>query len=197
MGGLIAYKMGLPVTRFVISVNENDEFSNFLYTGKYTKIVPSRNCISSAMNVGHPSNLSRVVALYDGAMDDQGVVSRMPHLDQMQRDMISYSITDRETEATIQDAYTNYNLLLEPHGSVGWAGLVRFLKENPDIDSPHRLFVSLETAHPAKFPEKIIELLSIDPLLPPSLEGIEEKPESYENMANGYNQFKSFLKENY
>ncbi len=197
MGGLIAYKMGLPVTRFVISVNENDEFSNFLYTGKYTKIVPSRNCISSAMNVGHPSNLSRVVALYDGAMDDQGVVSRMPHLDQMQRDMISYSITDRETEATIQDAYTNYNLLLEPHGSVGWAGLVRFLKENPDIDSPHRLFVSLETAHPAKFPEKIIELLSIDPLLPPSLEGIEEKTESYENMANGYNQFKSFLKENY
>jgi threonine synthase len=52
-GGLIAKKMGLPVKRFVISTNENDEVPLFLRTGN-KPIIPSRNCIS-AMNVGHPS----------------------------------------------------------------------------------------------------------------------------------------------
>jgi len=197
MGGLMAHKMGLPVKRFIIATNENDEFPKFLYTGKYEKIVPSQNCISSAMNVGHPSNLSRVVALYGGVMDEQGGISKMPDLDQMKIDMVSYSITDRETETTIQNAYKNYQLLLEPHGSVGWAGLMRYLDENRTEDSPEQLYVSLETAHPAKFPEKIRELLSFDPKLPPSLEGIEEKEESFDKLHNDYKEFKIYLKDNY
>jgi threonine synthase len=57
MGGMIAWKMGLPVGKMVIAVNENDEFPGFLKNGRYHKIDPSRNCLSSAMNVGHPSNL--------------------------------------------------------------------------------------------------------------------------------------------
>ena len=197
MGGLIAYKMGLPVKRFNIVVNENDEFTKFLYTGKYEKIVPSRNCLSSAMNVGHPSNLSRVVALYGGVMDEQGNVSKAPDLKEMRRDMISYSITNTQTEATIKSAYKDYGLLLEPHGAVGWAGLLEFLKKNPEMDTPDQRFVSLETAHPAKFPEKIVELLGFDPPLPPSLAGIEEKEESYDHLNNNYQEFKSYLKDKY
>jgi threonine synthase len=197
MGGLIAYNMGLPVKQFIIAVNENDEFSKFLYTGKYEKIVPSRNCISSAMNVGHPSNLSRVVALYGGVMDEQGNISKTPDLDRMRADMVSYSISDVESENTIQNAYEDHKLLLEPHGSVSWAGLMRYFQDNPDMDTPEQLFVSLETAHPAKFPEKIIELLAFDPPLPPSLVGIEEKPESYDKMPNEYKAFKTYLQDNY
>jgi threonine synthase len=197
MGGLLAYKMGLPVKRFVIAVNENDEFPKFLYTGKYEKIEPSINCISSAMNVGHPSNLSRVVALYGGVMDEQGHVSKMPDRVQMTKDMVSFSITDKETEKTIQEAYKNHKLLLEPHGSVGWAGLIRYLEENPDADNPNQVYVSLETAHPAKFPEKIVQLLGFDPKLPPSLQGIEEKRESYDHLNNDYQDFKAYLKKKY
>ena len=72
MGGLIAKKMGLPVKKFIISTNENDEVPEFLRTGIYKPINPSKNCISSAMNVGHPSNLARIVALYGGIMDETG-----------------------------------------------------------------------------------------------------------------------------
>ena len=197
MGGLLAYKMGVPVKRFVIAVNENDEFPKFLYTGKYDKIEPSINCISSAMNVGHPSNLSRVVALYGGVMDEKGHVSKSPDLEQMQKDMISYSVTDEQTETCIQDAFKNHSLLLEPHGSVGWAGLTRYLKENPQEDDPDQVYVSLETAHPAKFPEKIVELLGFDPKLPPSLQGLEDKEESYDHLDNNYEDFKKYLKERY
>ena len=60
MGGVFAKHMGLPVAKFIVAVNENDEFPRFLTSGEYEKISPSRNCLSNAMNVGHPSNLSSI-----------------------------------------------------------------------------------------------------------------------------------------
>ena len=197
MGGLIAKKMGLPVRRFIIATNENNEFPNFLSTGRYEKVVPSKNCISSAMNVGHPSNLARVVALYGGVMDEQGNIGKNPDLNLMRKDMYSVSISDAETEAFIKNSYKDYGLLLEPHGAVGWAGLQHYIRENKIEDSPDQLYISLETAHPAKFPEKIRELLLFDPELPPSLEGIEEKEESYDKMPDDYAAFKTYLTDNY
>lgn len=194
-GGLIAMNMGLPVKKFVVVTNENDEYPKFVKSGFYEKLVPSRNCISSAMNVGHPSNIPRLVQLYGGNMDEHGVISTAPNLDHIREDMYAVSITDAETEAMISSAYKEYGLLLEPHGSVGWAGLQRYLREEgDDID---QLYISLETAHPAKFPEKIREILSFDPELPPSLQGLEEKEESYEHLPTNYRAFKDFLRSNY
>ena len=97
----------------------------------------------------------------------------------------------------ISDAYKEHKLLLEPHGSVGWAGLQRFLKEHQEYDNSEQLCISLETAHPAKFPEQIREILNFDPALPTSLEGIEEKEESYDKIENKYETFKAYLKEKY
>jgi len=70
MAGLIAFRTGLPVKKFIVTTNENNEVPEFLRTGIYNKISPSINCISSAMNVGHPSNLARIIALYGGIMDE-------------------------------------------------------------------------------------------------------------------------------
>ncbi|MCD4700283.1 MAG: threonine synthase [Candidatus Aegiribacteria sp.] len=194
-GGLIAMNMGLPVKKFVVATNENDEYPKFVKSGFYEKLVPSRNCISSAMNVGHPSNIPRLVQLYGGNMDEHGAISYAPDLDQIRKDMYAVSINDAETEAMISSAYKEHGLLLEPHGSVGWAGLQRYLlEEGDDID---QLCISLETAHPAKFPEKIREILAFDPELPPSLQGLEEKEESYEHLPTDYSAFKDFLKSNY
>jgi len=197
MGGMLALKMGLPIKKFVISTNENNEFPVFVNTGDYTKIEPSKNCISSAMNVGHPSNLARLVSLYDGVMDEKGFVSKSPDMRLIKDEIYAVSINDKQTEDMIRSAYVDHTLMLEPHGAVGWAGLVQFLKENPDQDSPDQLCISLETAHPAKFPEKIRQLLQLDPELPPSLEGIEEKVESFKKIESDYNSFKDFLIDNY
>jgi len=194
-GGLLAMKMGLPVRKFVVATNENDEFPTFVRTGVYEKIDPSLNCISSAMNVGHPSNIPRLVALYGGSMDQHGAIRTAPDLDRIRKDMFAVSISDSETEATISSAYKDYGLLLEPHGSVGWAGLQRYIKE--EQVERDQLCISLETAHPAKFPEKIREILSFDPELPPSLQGIEDREESFEHLPVNYKAFKEFLKNNY
>jgi threonine synthase len=197
MGGMIASRMGLPVKRFVIACNENDEFPEFLKNHRYEKIVPSKNCISSAMNVGHPSNIARLVALYGGVMDETGHIDKLPDMERMNKEIYGISITDGETIETIAAAYREHGLLLEPHGAVGWAGLTHYLQENPGDNPPGQLCISLETAHPAKFPEQIREILSIDPELPPSLEGIEDKEESFDQLDNSYDAFKAYLEERY
>lgn len=197
MGGLLAKTMGLPVKKFIVATNENDEVPLYLKTGVYHTVAPSKNCISSAMNVGHPSNFSRVIALYGGIMDEKGTITKAPDLARMRNDLFGVSITDIETKTTIKQAYKKYQLLLEPHGAVGWTGLQHYLKNTNDKNNHDQLFVSLETAHPAKFPEHIREILGLDPPLPPSMYGLEEKKESYINMHNDYGELKAHLKNNY
>jgi threonine synthase len=191
MGAIIAGRMGLPIEKLVISTNENDEFPNFLETGIYNKIEPSKACLSSAMNVGHPSNLARLVDFYEGQLDEVGKLNKPADMETMRKDIFSVSITDEETKHTITDAFKKYNLVLEPHGSVGWLGLQKYIEESGN--GADKLYVSVETAHPAKFPEQVTELTGIDPKLPPSLQGIEEKPESFEKMKVDYSEFKAYL----
>jgi len=185
--------MGLPVKRFIIATNENDEFPRYLNSGIYDKIEPSLNCISSSMNVGHPSNISRLLAVYNGIMDETGKIYKQADLDLMRKELWSVSISDTKTRDTIAEAYSNHHLLLEPHGSVGWAGLLEYLRENPDENAADQLCVSLETAHPAKFPDEINAILGIDPPLPESLQGLENKPEAFGKIENDYLAFKKYL----
>jgi threonine synthase len=195
MGAVLAMRMGLPLERLVVATNENDEFPRYLASGGYQPIAPSRNCISSAMNVGHPSNLARLIDLYGGRMDEKGAISVPADLERMRREIFAVSVDEEETRRTIRCAYERHRLLLEPHGAVGWAGLQRFREQEPL--PPDTLCISLETAHPAKFPEEIRAILGFDPPLPPSLEGLEARQESFAVMANDYPAFREFLKENY
>ncbi|MFH1745531.1 MAG: threonine synthase [Planctomycetota bacterium] len=195
MGAVIAARMGLPIERLVIATNANDEVPIFLKTGRYAKIVPSRVCISNAMNVGHPSNLARLIDVYDGWMDETGELREAPDLDAMRRDFHAVSINDEQTRATIKTAYEQYGIILEPHGAVGWAGLADFLRAHPE--SAAHLAVSVETAHPAKFPEEIQAVLGIDPQIPPSLKGLEKRAEDYERLGTAYEPFREFLLERF
>jgi threonine synthase len=190
MGGLIAFKMGLPVHKFVAATNENDEFPNFFRTGVYEPIRPSKNCISNAMNVGHPSNLARLFCLYGGQMDETGRVNKQPDMQAIQRDLYAVCITDEETRQTIKDAYLQHKVLLEPHGAVGWAGLVKYLATCEDW-SP---CVSLETADPAKFPEEIVRLTGINPPLPGAMARLDEQEEHFWNLDGDYTSLKQKLR---
>ncbi len=190
MGGLLAMKMGLPAQRFVVATNENDEFPRFMQTGVYEPIRPSKNCISNAMNVGHPSNLARLFCLYGGQMDETGHVSKAPDMNAMRKDLYAVSVTDEETRRTIKEAYSKHKVLLEPHGAVAWAGLLRYLKECGDY-SP---CISLETADPAKFPEEIVRTTGITPPLPPAMARLDELAEKYDRIDGQYASLKDYLK---
>jgi len=195
-GGLIAKNMGLPIKRFISAVNENNEFPIFLRTGIYTKVDPSINCISNAMNVGHPSNLARIFDLYGGQIDEKGVIHKAPNMEELRNDIVSYSISDESTKDTIVNFYNNFNKIIEPHGAVGWAALQLYRINNPktnDIKS-----ITFETANPSKFPEEIIKLIDLVPEVPNSLKLIQDKPEFPNPKGlNIYSDFKEFLLEEF
>lgn len=193
MGALLAWRMGLPIQRLIIATNANDEVPSFLKTGKYEKIDPSRKCISNAMNVGHPSNFARVVDLYGGWLDETGAMHRQPDIVRMRQELWTVSISDDDTKGSIKSAWEKHQLLLEPHGAVGWAGLLRYMQE----EDAEGLIVSVETAHPAKFPEEIQTLLSFTPEIPDTLTGLEKKKEHYLHLPRDYNAFRDLLLKRY
>lgn len=197
MGGMLAKNMGLPVKKFVIATNENDEVPVYWQTGNYKTIVPSINCISSAMNVGHPSNMARVVALYGGVMDENGEIIKEPDLEKMRDELFAVSVDDDETRQTIKKVWERHQILIEPHGAVGWAGMTKNREQYPDDASEDQLQICLETAHPAKFSEEIERLLKFEPELPESLSSLDDKEERYEIIDNSYKAFKSYLQAHY
>jgi threonine synthase len=189
LGCEYARRMGMPLAKLVMPTNENDEFPAFLATGKYSKVSPSRACISNAMNVGHPSNLARFFELYGGTVDRAGCVHRYPDLEEMRRRIFSVSVTDEQTRRTIKSIYDRYHVILEQHGAVGWAGLEAYREKTGDS----KLAICLETAHPAKFPEEIKSLLGIDPELPESMKDLMHREGSAVGMSKDFAAFKKYL----
>lgn len=190
MGAVIAGRMGLPIRRLVVPVNGNDAFPRFLATGRYEKIEPSRACLSNAMNVGHPSNLARLVAVYGGRMDETGALRRAPDLAALRRDLFSSSVSDEQTRTTIRQAWTDHQLLLEPHGAVGWRGFLDYVEGEPLNDTPAAV---LETAHPAKFPDEIEKILGFTPEVPAPLAALDKLGEACDRMAVDYEAFREYL----
>ena len=191
MGGMLASRGGLPVKKFVVATNSNDEVPKFLATGAYQKIDPSKVCISNAMNVGHPSNLARLVALFGGRMDEVGKLIKMPDMDALNAQLYATSVSDDETRKTIGNVFRDYGVMLEPHGAVGWAGLKNYM--DSDSSMAGITAVSLETAHPAKFPQEVSAITGQDPKVPASLIGLDEKIEHFDEMDVDYAAFKTLL----
>ena len=195
-GGLIAKKMGLPIKKFISAVNENNEFPRFLKTGVYTKVEPSINCISNAMNVGHPSNLARIFDLYEGQIDEKGLIHIIPNMEELRKDIVSYSISDEATKETIVNFYNEYKKIIDPHGAVGWAALLKYRHTYPKFNDVKS--ITFETANPSKFPEEIIKLINSVPEMPHSLKLIQDKPEfPNPKEINEYSDFKEFLLEEF
>jgi threonine synthase len=215
MGAVVAREMGLPVKKIIASVNENDAFPKFLASGVYQKISPSRNSLSNAMNVGHPSNLARLVAIYGGQMDETGKIHRAPDLAAMCRDLFSSSISDERTRLSLKDFWNKYQILLEPHGVVAWQGFLDWLEtetvgressraglgtsrqsdDGSSVASPHKNFpaVILETANPAKFPEEVEKVVGWPPDVPPAMAAAIQLPEDFDRMGADYEKFKEYL----
>lgn len=192
LGCEFARRMGLPVRRLLMPVNDNDEFPKFLQSGVYRAVSPSRACLSNAMNVGNPSNLARFFDLYGGTLNSNGVVHRQPDLASMRQKLFSVSISDADTLATIKNIYEKWGVVLEPHGAVAWSGWEAYLHQHGDA----ALCVILETAHPAKFPEAVAAACGIFPTFSPSLQHLSGKSGFALPLSADYGEFKKYLMSN-
>jgi len=190
MGAVVARQMGLPVRKIIASVNDNDAFPRFLATGVYQKVSPSRNSLSNAMNVGHPSNLARLVAVYGGQMDETGKIHRQPDLAAMRRDLFSTSVSDERTVTGVREFWDQFQLLLEPHGAVAWQGFLDWDAVEPLGDAPAAI---IETANPAKFPEEVQKVVGWPPDVPENMLAALKLPEDFDRMGADYATFKEYL----
>lgn len=135
--GLLAINLGLPVDHFVAATNRNDVVPEFLRTGSYNPR-PSVPTISNAMDVGAPSNFVRMQALFGGSW--QAMQSRITGM----------TFSDAQTRAAIREVYELHQYVIDPHGAVGWLAARAWRANHPQSAT-----ITLETAHPAKFPDVI------------------------------------------
>lgn len=172
--GMMARRLGLKIDHFVAGTNANDVIPKYLASGDY-QAQPSVATISNAMDVGDPSNFVRIDALFEGNWEGLKEV------------LSSYSFTDAQTLEAICSLYEQTNYVADPHGSVGYLALERFLETHPQWEGAF-----LETAHPVKFQDVMPkELLDKIPL-PQRVKGLMDQPKQ-STVIDSYSQLKSYL----
>ena len=178
---LFGHAMGLPVRRFVAANNANDIFYNYLQTGKYEP-KPSRQTLANAMDVGDPSNFARIINLYseNGKLSPEDTHRRITSL------ISGATYSDDQIRETMRQCYKETDYILDPHGACGYQALVDGLK-------PDEVGVFCETAHPAKFKEKVDDILSIDVDIPARLRAFMQGQKQSTPMTKDFADFKRYL----
>ena len=172
--GVIAYKMGLPINKFIAACNKNDTVPQYVRTGKY-QAMASQQSLSNAMDVGDPSNFPRLYQLLGSTWNN--VVNMLD----------AYSVSDDETLSSMKEVYDKYNYILDPHGAVGYVAV----KQSLIKDDAHH--VILETAHPSKFIETVEKAISKKIPIPERLKRFRDKDKSNKTCSNKYQDFKELL----
>lgn len=172
---LFGRKMGLPVKRFIAANNANDIFYNYLQTGKYEPKA-SIQTLANAMDVGDPSNFARIYDLHNGSHEAiTGYISGATY-------------KDEQIRATMQQCYNETGYTLDPHGACGYQALKDLLKDG-------EVGVFCETAHPAKFKEKVDEIIGIDVEIPERLADFMKGTKQSVPLGKDFAGFKKFLME--
>jgi len=174
--GLLAYRMGLPVQKFLASTNLNNSVPRYLENGIFEPHA-SIETISNAMDVGNPSNFVRMVRFFN---DDWNSI----------REKVSgYFFNDEETQKTMREVFGNTNYVLCPHTAVAFRGLEQYRQET----SGDFTGVFLSTAHPAKFIDLVEETLGKSIDVPERLKSLLSTEKVSIKMQPSFDEFKALL----
>lgn len=170
---LFGHEMGLPIKRFIAANNANDVFYNYLQTGKYEPKA-SIQTLANAMDVGDPSNFARIYDLYGKSHE------RISSL------ISGATYKDEQIAETMRQCYNETGYVLDPHGACGYKALEEGLQEG-------EIGIFCETAHPAKFKEKVDSILGIDIEIPARLRAFMEGEKQSIEMSKDFADFKRYL----
>ena len=178
---LFGHQMGMPVKRFIAANNANDVFYKYLQTGVYTP-QPSIQTLANAMDVGDPSNFARIIDLYSkgGKLSAEETHRKITKL------ISGATYTDDQIRETMRQCYKETGYILDPHGACGYQALKDQLK-------PGEVGIFCETAHPAKFKEKVDEILGIDVEIPDRLAAFMKGEKQSVAMTKDFADFKKYL----
>ena len=170
---LFGHEMGLPIDRFIAANNANDVFYNYLQTGQYNP-KPSVQTLANAMDVGDPSNFARIYDLYGKSHER---ISRL---------ISGATYSDEQIAETMRQCYNETGYILDPHGACGYQALKEGLREG-------EVGVFCETAHPAKFKEKVDAILGTDIEIPARLRAFMDGEKQSVEMSKDFADFKQYL----
>src|SRR5690606_8163350 len=155
---MLCKQMGLPVADVILATNENRVIGDYLEEGEWLPTV-SKPTLASAMDVGNPSNMERVLALFGDAAS-------------LHRLIRAVSVSDQHIEEEIREGNTDFGFAICPHTATA-CHVYRHLS---DEERRMKNWIVVATAHPAKF-EQIVEPLTGHLLdLPDSLRAILDRP---------------------
>ncbi|MGA8705849.1 MAG: threonine synthase [Steroidobacteraceae bacterium] len=155
-----ARKLGAPIADIVLAHNANRTVPDYLGSG-VLRPRPSVATLSSAMDVGDPSNLERLGALYPDAAALRTAVSAV-------------SIDDAATADRIRTDFRRYGRIWCPHTAVAAEAHARL---PPELRQGRR-WVLVATAHPAKFRETVAPLIGETVPMPENLSKLFDRPSS-------------------
>jgi threonine synthase len=151
-----AQRIGLPIREIVLATNANPTLSHFVDSGLWEP-GPTVSTLASAMDVGNPSNMERVVSLYGG----QGAARAT---------LRAFLVTDDEIRREIQHGPTQWGEIWDPHTATGVAVRERLISAD---------WIIVSTAHPAKFEQIVEPLVGQSVEVPAVLAALLDRPCSY------------------
>ena len=145
-----AREAGLPIGDIVLACNANATIPEFLGGGEW-RPRPSVATLASAMDVGNPSNMERLRALY-------------PDPATLRTKVRAERVDDEEIRRTISRDHGELGQTWCPHTATAAAAWRRL----PAARRAER-WVLVATAHPAKFNDVVEPLIGAEVPVPPSL----------------------------
>jgi threonine synthase len=156
--------MGLPIDQIILATNANRTIPEFLGSGEWNPRA-SIPTLASAMDVGDPSNMERLLNLWGDAAE-------------IGRRLRAVSVSDESIAQQIAAEYARSGLAWCPHTATAF-NVYRGL---PDEERSEHHFIIIATAHAAKF-ESIVEPLIGETLeLPDELARLLKWPASFETV---------------
>ena len=134
------------------------------------------------MDVGDPSNFARIINLYseNGKLSEEQTHQRITNL------ISGATYSDEQIKETMRQCYAETGYILDPHGACGYRALEEQLK-------PGEVGIFCETAHPAKFKEKVDDILGIDIPIPERLAAFMQGTKQSIPLSADFTEFKQFL----
>jgi threonine synthase len=175
--GLLAWKMGLPVEKFIAATNANDTVPEFLKTGVYQP-KPSVATLSNAMDVGNPSNWVRIADLFK---NDTEALKEL---------VVGVKYDDDETVKAINWIFDNYDYVACPHTAIAWQALTDYKQDHAAADTAG---VFLSTAHPCKFPDVFSDEVAAKIEVPEQVKELESKTKLAVAISKDFADFKGYL----
>ncbi len=173
--GLIAQKMGLPISHFIAATNDNRVVPDYIASGQF-EVRPSVRTISNAMDVGNPSNFARMQALFAESWEA------------FKNEISGFAFDDTQTRQAIKEVYDRFGYVIDPHGAVGYLAWQAYQKEHPDS-----IGIILETAHPAKFIEEVELQIGTQVEIPERLAILRDRKKVAHFLGKDFDGFKAFL----